>query len=538
MKKIFYLFVLIAFTLTSCDKNANFANNAIKVPENTQSQKLIRVVRKLENPYSVTNMKKAYASLQQEGLMKAPLDIQATHLYVRFMPKSDTEYEILLKDTLLTLFNHPLDCELTEGEYYLDSTLNSNNFQWFYTKVPVGYVSPVQGYEVLDELYLPTDTMSCTIQTSTSQRVKNYSSAATYWALLENKALKITGNAETSPAKVNNGQQRATARWTPTATIRVQDENQYMYIGLAGIKVHARNWFNWESGITDSNGKATMSGTFNSQQIDWSFNWQGTDFNILQGEWMLQAGYSTTLKGAWTLDIPRGGMSYCYAHAYRACNIYWNNTLGLKTPFSISFWRQKINVGVFDDAGGSKMRTAGWVLGSRVKIYRSQVIPGGSSENSAQGLFETTIHELNHVSYWELNPDLVKEENLRLIESWAMGVENSFSSLYYTHYIHKDAFECLSFNNLKDPNGSYKGIYLPIIIDLMDDLNQYQTYGQGANDKVSGYTISQIEQAIKGAGTLTKLKENLCDQFENPTEKYLDSLIDQYVNLQVILNIE
>jgi len=532
MKKVFYsLFALLTFALTSCDKN-DITNNAIEVTEGTQSLKIIRVIRKLENPYSVTNMKKAYAALQQEGLMKAPLDIQATHLYVRFMPKSDAEYEILSKDTLLTLFNHPLDCELTEGEYYLDSTLKNNNLQWFYTKVPVGYVSPIQGYEVLDELYLPTDTISCTTQTITNQQVKNYSSAATYWTLLENRALTITDNAKTSPAKVNNGQQRATTSWTPTATIRVQDENQFKFIGLAGIKVHARNWFNWRSGVTGSDGKATMSGKFSSQQIDWSFDWQGKDFNILQGEWMLQAGYSKTLKGDWALDISRGCMSYCYAHAYRACNIYWNNPLGLKTPFSISFWRQKINVGVFDGVGRSKTFTVGWVLGSRVKIYRYNDESGVKIERSARELFEVTIHELNHISYWELNPKLTgKTENRQLIESWAKGVEYSFSSLYYPQSTGEDAFQCVRYNHLMSPNWGYdNGIYTPIIIDLIDDFNQdaeYPNYDM-VDDKVSGYTIGEIEKAIKNTGTLTVLKQNLIALYDNPTEQYLDDLFTFY----------
>jgi len=71
MKKLFYLIALVAFTLTSCDKNeADFNNNVI---DESNTGLLIKKVRKLENPYSVSNMKKAYSALQQEGLINSVL---------------------------------------------------------------------------------------------------------------------------------------------------------------------------------------------------------------------------------------------------------------------------------------------------------------------------------------------------------------------------------------------------------------------------------------------------------------------------------
>lgn len=97
MKKLFYLIALVAFTLTSCDKNEADVNKNVVNEINTGL--LIKKVKKLENPYSVSNMKKAYSALQQEGLMKAALNIEATHLYVRFLPKDSIELERMLGDT-------------------------------------------------------------------------------------------------------------------------------------------------------------------------------------------------------------------------------------------------------------------------------------------------------------------------------------------------------------------------------------------------------------------------------------------------------
>lgn len=85
MKKLLYIFAVVAFTLVSCnDHEFNFNNHAIS---ESSTGLIIKKVRKLENPYSVSNMKKAYSALKQEGLMKAALDIEATHLYVRFYQK-------------------------------------------------------------------------------------------------------------------------------------------------------------------------------------------------------------------------------------------------------------------------------------------------------------------------------------------------------------------------------------------------------------------------------------------------------------------
>ena len=127
MKKLFYLLAIVAITLTACQTNEDVIN---VIPQtNLQNDGLlIRKIKKIINPYSVTNMKKAYESLQAEGLMKTQFNIEATHLYVRFLPKDSADLETLNKDTSLVLFSYPLDYELSEGEKYIDSTLIGNDF--------------------------------------------------------------------------------------------------------------------------------------------------------------------------------------------------------------------------------------------------------------------------------------------------------------------------------------------------------------------------------------------------------------------------
>ncbi len=47
-------------------------------------------------------------------------------------------------------------------------------------------------------------------------------------------------------------------------------------------------------------------------------------------------------------------------------------------------------------------------------------------------------------------------------------------------------------------------------------------------DHVEGYSIEQIEQALRGAGSFDEWEQNLKDQYNNPTEKYLDELFGSW----------
>jgi hypothetical protein len=68
---------------------------------------------RLENPYKTENITKA---LQELYPTKADrVEVKTTDLYVRFLPKSDSEYEIL-KGMDIHLTDHPLDFEIVKDE--------------------------------------------------------------------------------------------------------------------------------------------------------------------------------------------------------------------------------------------------------------------------------------------------------------------------------------------------------------------------------------------------------------------------------------
>ena len=73
-------------------------------------QSSVKLGRKLENPYSVANMQKAFEQLSpQTRSQAADLEIKATHLYVKFCPKTEEELDFLKSNTCLELYSYPLD---------------------------------------------------------------------------------------------------------------------------------------------------------------------------------------------------------------------------------------------------------------------------------------------------------------------------------------------------------------------------------------------------------------------------------------------
>jgi len=291
------------------------------------------------------------------------------------------------------------------------------------------------------------------------------------------------------------------------------------------VEVRARWWFNWEKGFTDVNGNATMSGSF-SGKVDWSIVWDSHDWDIRSGFYG-QAFYNgpNGSKSDWNLDINIGGKSFVYGHIHRACYNYWNNNLGLKKPFIDNIWKQKIKIGVYgkDDRAYFDSDNR-WVFGSIVAIFQSE----NDSLCKSADIYNTTIHELAHVSHWDMDKSVFYKVDDRVVESYAVGVAYVFSAqVYSARQIPNRDWQQLKYSDL---TGHYESKYTPLVIDLMDDFNQRSKGEKYPNDNVSGYTIAQIETAMKGAKTLEKWRDNLRDKYDNPTEGYLEELFNNYIN--------
>jgi len=132
MKTGFYFLFIGVFAgllLTSCQKS-----ELKEYQPNTEG--LMVLGEKLENPYSVANMQQAYSNLKACKADIPDFDIETTHLYVRFLPKNLEEMELLEDDTTLELSEVPYDYDICEDGYYFhDLTLPIDGPTWLYAAV-------------------------------------------------------------------------------------------------------------------------------------------------------------------------------------------------------------------------------------------------------------------------------------------------------------------------------------------------------------------------------------------------------------------
>ena len=102
--------------LTGCQEDVVPVTDGRRVDISALSHGMIELGEKLEDPYTVENMQEAVARLYPTRA--GSVSIKATDLYVRFLPKTEEEYALLLSKGL-KLTDHPVDYRIVkEGDYY------------------------------------------------------------------------------------------------------------------------------------------------------------------------------------------------------------------------------------------------------------------------------------------------------------------------------------------------------------------------------------------------------------------------------------
>lgn len=160
--KWFFKMMLPALVLVSCSKEGGspVEVSPVSTKENVEvvAHDVIELGRKLENPYSVTNVGKALAALYPT---RGEVSVPVTDYYVRFLPKDTVQFN-LLSDLGVEMLDHPMDCEiLRDGDYYHDPSVPEGEITWQYAVVPPDFVFP-EGirHEILDECFVPDDNVA------------------------------------------------------------------------------------------------------------------------------------------------------------------------------------------------------------------------------------------------------------------------------------------------------------------------------------------------------------------------------------------
>lgn len=499
--------------------------------------------KKLNNPYTVANMRAAYERLKggsASGRVAEELDIRTTHLYVKFRPDNWQEYDTLTLDSTIYFSDRPIDYEVDlQGDGYHDPSVPDTLPTFQYTAIPVGYLPP-EGidYEVIDELYLPSQDTAATADGRRQDMEALLDE-------LEYEALLLTGNLDEQETRSDKGgrtQGLLPSKFHPTGYIRVFDTRLGRVIPIEGAKVRTTRWFETHEAITDANGYYRADGTFR-----YDFNsaviWERSQFDVRSGTYG-QAQYDgPRRKKAWDLTITDGVQRF-YAHVFRGAHRYfYGNIDKLKRP---NVWT-KVKICAYnsnsDDSNGDNW--GNWDISGLfpdIRIWRNV----NDRERDSDEIFSTAVHEIAHGSHIQLmNGGEIQflQVDEMIYESWAVAVQWHITSLTYRE---------LGFANYADPffeipAGSFRlnyayqnwnpnldskaGIYTSLFIDLVDNHNQTGRFqGVAIFDDIAGFDLKLIESnVLKHSYGLASLRQQLLQYLpQEITVQQLDEFLQQF----------
>lgn len=562
--KLFLLGLSFA-TVLSCSDEPNSTESSTSTYD---KEAYLELGTKLENPYSVKNMKRALDSVKAKMTTSktskissslSDFDIETSHLYVKIEPKDATQETLLKQDTAQAFFDYPLDYEFPAEVSEQIGTKNKDSISTYYVAVPKDYVFP-EGIktEVIEQLYIPeqdpyfdniseTGKVSKTSINSKEDLLGNLLIEA--YSLTHNeKQLGITPASKTS----KTAWWIFGKKWRPSGRITTYDNTIGKEIPVEGAQVLIRQWFTVDSGITDANGYFS-TGTVRGE-AKYVLQWERYHYSIrngLFGQAETKSGYKK--NEPWNLYITNNRDQY-FANVHQAAHdYYYKDILGLERPQLNSFWRRQMKIATFDTWSSSLhlYETAGF--GILPSIYLR--VDGAPSEI----MYGTTIHELTHSAHHEMSPSAYDsliwkayadpgvwassgetekyKSAKRTLESWATAVEITLTNLRYQrlgypnhryklNYKNTPNYQNIELTNADDVNNFYTSVFY----DLTDNFNQRQEYywlPNMAQDRVSGFTIKQVQDIIKGSQSWGEVKGKLRSQYPN-TANLTDELLTNW----------
>jgi hypothetical protein len=493
----------LLIVVVSCQKNEESLKTSRYLTDK-EMEGMIKLGKKLDNPYSVENMQKAWKNLQatNSNARTSDVEITTTHYYLRFKPKNEEELSLLKLDTTLIIYDYPLDYEITElGNFYHDPSIPIDQPTYKYCAVTIDKQLPLGvEYELLAYLFIPDDYKDG----SEGSRI---ASKELVDALVE-EALRITGNLdESTNSRIKSGS------WRPKGVIKVWDNSISIpdWRGVEGVKVKARRWFTTHEGITNASGNYSCNGTFN-RDANYSLDWERYDFALREG-WLNGANINGPKKdGDWNLELNSGANMFHARIFMAAYHYYYKDIKGLRRPPQNGLLKTQMHIRAYNESnadvlGSHKEERRFLGLGSQIKIYNPQ--------SSMSQIYATTIHELAHASHWNMwkvGEDFDNSDKI-VKESWARGVEWELTRMVYPTY---SPSYWRKKGGSSDPFFNYTGV----VQDMIDGINGY--------DQVEGYSIRDIEDALRSNKAWNSWRDNIKNSYNNGTENNLDALFDHW----------
>ena len=248
-----FLVVLALNALCAC--NPSFNTDSSSSEGNVAVEHGMMVLGKhLQDPYSVGNITKAIESLYPTKA--GTVDVSETHLYVRFLPSSEEQYESL-QEMGVEMLDHPLDYEIVrEGDYYHDPEIPEGNITWQYAVVPPDFLFPKDiSYEILDHCHI------------TEHEVFTRSGGdGIDWEAVERESFRLTGNA----AMLENTMRTKAGAAQPSGRITLVDDMKPGTVeGVRGVRVACNVFVKIGEAYTDEDGYYEIKKSFSTSPRYW-----------------------------------------------------------------------------------------------------------------------------------------------------------------------------------------------------------------------------------------------------------------------------
>lgn len=398
--KWFFKMMLPALVLVSCSKEggSSVEVDPVSTKENVEvvTHEKMELGHRLDNPYSVSNVREALAALYPT---RASVSVPVTDYYVRFLPKTTEDLDIL-SDLGVELLDYPLDREiLKDGDYYHDPDIPEDEITWQYAVVPPDFTFP-DGirHEILEECFIPDDE-----QTRSPEGLD--------WDAVERMAFEITGN-----SALLEPQTRAKAK--PAGTISIVDESlrSNKTVGVSGVKMVANVFVKIATTYTDEKGKYQFSTKFSARPHYRICFKNKVGFTIGFNLILVPASLSSLGKGSSTgidcvIDKNSDETLFRRCVVNNAAYDYYKKcqTSGVAMPpKNIRFWILNIlkpsctmmmhHGALLDNKLVSKYLGK---YSSLVRLFAPDITIGSKGKNGNYlELYTTTIHEMAHASHF------------------------------------------------------------------------------------------------------------------------------------------
>ena len=601
------------------------------IERSTNLKSSIQDRQKVENPYTIANMKKALSAINDKmelgelhfetstTLAKiSRLKIVPNVIYVKFMPETPKQESILKKERM-ALLDYPLGYEYSANFFENRIPLDEGEMPTYYTTISVERTLPAGvPHEILEEMYLPQEDASLNSNGKTTNlKMKEGGDVHDFVDVLLEQALQQTNNTGMDGLGITandsgTGDQilgiGLGSKWRPEGTLRIWDSNigttsttrqifvryEYYYCDdpsgptwdspgggsgsggngpiridddvipvfdgnecrraiyryetdvengsyqpLVGAQVLLRDTFTVGNEITDTNGNFRFREYRGKKR--YIIQWERYEFSIRDGT-TFQAEYRGPKRNIrWDHDIRGGEQEYFGRIHQGAFDYYYGDRFGLTSPPTNATLRRQIKI-----AARKENDRSSYVKARR--IWFGADISLQAWGDPSDEVYGTIVHELAHAAHRELDGSAYNNvvfdaytspcvsfngcnnlgptgnNNRRLLETWATTVELLFVLRRYRDEAGNSAYKYRN-NNLQFLTIETENHYTSAGLDMIDDINQRALFGVARPlDRVEGYTINQLENALIGARSWWEWRDQIRNNFNNPTEGFLNEL--------------